>query len=92
MPNQHAVTQTKTLKHILSSALSVSPLLNKFTVSSEKVEKVVNEPKKPINKNARNSGPAENRSISQIASTPMINEPMKLTNKVPYGNERPNKP
>jgi len=52
-------------------------------VSKENVENVVNDPKKPIKKNARSSGPAAIRSISKIAKNPITNEPIKLTNNVP---------
>jgi hypothetical protein len=83
MPNQQAVIQTKTLISILTNAFKVSPLVNRLIVSRENVENVVNEPKNPMSKNARNSGPVDNRSISKTANMPIINEPIKLTNKVP---------
>lgn len=89
IPIQQAATLTKTESNIFTPAFIISPLLIKLTVSNEKVEKVVNAPKKPIIKKARNSGPTIIRSMRKTAKIPMAKEPATLTTNVPYGNERP---
>ncbi len=68
-----------------SRANPLSLSLKRFTVSSMKVENVVNPPTIPIRMNVRESDDALKR-IRTSHKNPTANDPDKLTARVPHGN------
>jgi hypothetical protein len=78
----------KLLSPIFIAASIVSLSLNKFNVSSEYVEKVVKEPRKPIEKNNLAAGDT-GVSSDNPQKNPINSEPAVLTPNVPQGNPLP---
>jgi len=74
-------------KKILSSTFVYSSSCRSVTFSSEKVEKVVSAPKKPVITSALYSGCI--LWAKYIAASPMIKLPKTLTLSVPTGKKPP---
>lgn len=62
-------------------------LKNNSTISEEKEENVVSDPKKPVIKNNRHSELICGNSQKSPSNTPIIKQPSKLAIKVPKANE-----
>ncbi len=71
-----------------AAALFHSPTLRSCTDSREKVEKVVNEPRKPVKMKRRTSSPMWDRSVSP-QRRPIRKQPSRFTTRVPNGNTGP---
>ena len=82
-PNQVAAKHKATLKNIFKAARVNSPDSSRDKVSREKVEKVVNAPKKPIMITPRHSADNTLRSKIKVKNKPINKEPSTLTVKVP---------
>ena len=85
-PTKTNIMPNKLLIIMLEKAAKYSLFLNNFTVSNEKVEKVVNAPKNPVIKN--NFKLLDNNKLSTTAhNIPMQKHPIKFTQIVLNGNE-----
>src|SRR5262245_32782767 len=90
-PSQTAPRQSTTEPPTFNTAGPRAPLRARFSVSKLKDENVVKPPSTPTSKNARASAPNKSRppDATSAASSPIVNEPVTLTNSVPYGNPAP---
>lgn len=75
--------QKVTLDKIFINANKKSYSFNKFSVSKENVENVVNPPQKPTVRNNLNKGDISPFSLNPNMIIPIKRQPRKLTAKVP---------
>src|SRR5476649_1079041 len=73
------------LRNMFSKAPAKRPSCNMYTTSSEKVEKVVKPPQKPVVSNSFHTGSRWVIRLKMAMPSPMINAPTRLTVKVPRG-------
>jgi len=75
--------QKATFEKIFKNASRKSYSFNKFNVSKEKVENVVNPPQNPTVRNTLTKGEISSFSLNPNMIMPIRRQPMKFTAKVP---------
>lgn len=87
-PAPQATRPKTTLDAMEASAFTTDPLPSIWNVSSEKVEKVVNPPRKPVTSRSQRERGIDKRS-RKPAARPMKKQPRTLTIKVPQAKPFP---
>ena len=86
LPKKIPNRQRLILKSMLQTASNHCPCSIKFTVSKEKVEKVVKPPKRPVVRNGSQREAVISYFAAHWVMAPINTAPRKLARRVPKGN------